>query len=121
MGCSNSKDDGKSTEPPDLNLAGEVSAVRPFKVLLLGNSAVGKTTLVQRIATSSFDAMTEPTIGAGFSVISLEALGPRGPFPAKCHLWDTSGQELYRSITTSYFRGADAAIFCFDLTDESSR
>jgi len=97
------------------------AGVRPFKVLILGNSAVGKTTLVDRITTSIFNHETQPTIGAGFSVVSTEVMGSRGSMPVKAHLWDTSGQELYRSITTSYFRGADAAIFCFDLTDDSSR
>jgi hypothetical protein len=82
-----------------------------FKLLLLGDSGVGKTSLVSRFTRDAFELNSKPTIGVEFATISLRV----GSHIVKAQLWDTAGQERYKSITTSYYRGAVAALICFDI------
>ena len=86
-----------------------------FKVVILGDSAVGKTCLVQRFATNTF---TNPdmTIGASFITRTLET----DSGPANLSVWDTAGQERYRSLIPTYARGCQAALIAFDLSDRQT-
>lgn len=86
------------------------------RVIILGDSGVGKTTLIHRIKTGEFLEDTTPTIGAGVTAIDIEAKGQVYPF----QIWDTAGQEMYRNIIPIYFKGAVFAIVVFALNDVKS-
>lgn len=88
----------------------------PYKIVLLGDSSVGKTSLVHRFTTNSFDQHTSNTIGAAF--ITKEFTSPQHPEKkVKFEIWDTAGQERYRSLTPMYYRNAKVALICFDLSN----
>lgn len=86
------------------------------KVVLLGNSGVGKTSIVLRLSECAFRPMTEPTIGSG--VISKVIETNSGS--VTLNIWDTAGEERYRSFTGLYSKGAAACIIVFDVTDMES-
>jgi len=83
------------------------------QVLLIGDSAVGKSSLVKRYTDDEYDGKFISTIGVDFSVKTIDRNGKR----VKLQVWDTAGQERFRSITTSYYRNADGIILTHDLTD----
>lgn len=83
-----------------------------LKLVLLGDSSVGKSSLVNRFALDSFDAHLPNTIGAAF--ISKEHTS--NGRTAKFEIWDTAGQERYQSLTPMYYRNAKVALVCFDLS-----
>jgi small GTP-binding protein len=87
-----------------------------FKVVLMGESGVGKTSIVQYFETQTFDPATDATIGASF--VSREMSTPFGC--VNLHIWDTAGQERYRSLMPTYVRGACAAVLVFDVAGQSS-
>jgi len=88
------------------------------KVILLGDSNVGKTSLVHRIKENVFSASaSQPTIGCSFCTHTVTA--PSGERLALA-VWDTAGQEKYRSFTRQYFRGAQAALLLYDITSIAS-
>ncbi|XP_061194867.1 ras-related protein Rab-24-like isoform X3 [Saccostrea echinata] len=87
-----------------------------FKVVTLGKCAAGKTCLVTRYACGQYAEQSESTIGAAFVSKKIQALGKR----VTLNIWDTAGSERYQSMTKMYYRGARAAILCYDLTDKSS-
>ncbi|EAY08926.1 Ras family protein [Trichomonas vaginalis G3] len=87
------------------------------KVVLLGNSAVGKTTLVTRWTEDRYDGSSQPTIGAAYKSVTLEFDDGK---TYSMNIWDTAGQDEYRSTTSIYCRDAKAAMIVFDLTDRSS-
>lgn len=93
-----------------------MSALQKHKVVLMGASSVGKTSIVIRFSKNSFSGGQESTIGAAFT--SREVDTPDGP--VSLHIWDTAGQELYRSLVPKYSHGAQAIIIVFDVTDEES-
>jgi len=87
-----------------------------FKLVLLGDTAVGKSCLVVRFVRDEFFEFQEPTIGAAFltQTVSLEDT------TVKFEIWDTAGQERYRSLAPMYYRGAAAAIVVYDVTNKDS-
>eukprot|EP01036_Dinobryon_divergens_P031260 gene31260-40629_t len=87
-----------------------------FKLVLLGDSGVGKSCLVVRFVRDEFFANQEPTIGAAFltQTVSLEDA------TVKFEIWDTAGQERYRSLAPMYYRGAAAAIVVYDIKSKDS-
>mmetsp|Transcript_5907 Transcript_5907/g.6147 ORF Transcript_5907/g.6147 Transcript_5907/m.6147 type:complete len:195 (+) Transcript_5907:130-714(+) len=87
-----------------------------FKLVLLGDSAVGKSCLVVRFVRDEFFEFQEPTIGAAFltQTVTLD------DSTVKFEIWDTAGQERYRSLAPMYYRGAAAAIVVFDITKKDS-
>lgn len=87
-----------------------------FKLVLLGDSAVGKSCLVVRFVRDEFFEFQEPTIGAAFltQTVALDDA------TVKFEIWDTAGQERYRSLAPMYYRGAAAAIVVFDITKKDS-
>ncbi|XP_062616227.1 ras-related protein Rab-24-like isoform X2 [Saccostrea cucullata] len=87
-----------------------------LKVVLLGKAYVGKTCLVSRYVHERFSSNYQNTIGAAFVSKKIQALGKR----VTLNIWDTAGSERYQSMTKMYYRGARAAILCYDLTDKSS-
>jgi small GTP-binding protein len=88
--------------------------VKKIKTVLLGSSGVGKTCMVQRIIYSTFNTNSSPTIGAAFSLYSVES-------NIKLELWDTAGQERFHSLLPMYARGAEMVVVVIDIeknTDE---
>lgn len=96
--------------------AGPASAANAIKVILMGDSGVGKTSLVHRVIARDF-APTAPTIGCSFCVHAV-ALPDGGK--VNLAIWDTAGQEKYRSFTRQYFRGASAVLACYDISSKAS-
>ena len=87
-----------------------------FKIILIGNSGVGKSSILQRYIQKVFQESFASTIGVDFFMKSINI----GDKSIKLQLWDTAGTEKFRSITTGYYRGADAAFVVFDLSSKSS-
>ncbi|KAJ5067465.1 ras-related protein rabf2b [Anaeramoeba ignava] len=86
------------------------------KLVLVGASAAGKSSLVLRYCKGEFVDNQEPTIGAAFVTQSI----PIDDKVIKIQIWDTAGQERYHSLAPMYYRGASAAISVFDVTDKNS-
>ncbi|GAB5568837.1 ras-related protein Rab-19 [Prionailurus viverrinus] len=87
-----------------------------FKIILIGDSNVGKTCVVQHFKSGVYTETQQNTIGVDFTVRSLEIDGKK----VKMQVWDTAGQERFRTITQSYYRSAHAAIIAYDLTRRST-
>jgi small GTP-binding protein len=81
-------------------------------LVLLGEAAVGKTSIVRRMTKGTFDNYSESTIGAAFNSY-IRKYGNR---MVKFEIWDTAGQERYRSITPLYYRNATSAFLVYDIT-----
>lgn len=89
-----------------------------FKLVLLGESAVGKLSIVHRFVKNTFDNMRESTIGAAF-LTQLVTL-PDTNTTVKFEIWDTAGQERYKSLAPMYYRNANAALCVYDVTSRAS-
>jgi len=87
-----------------------------IKLLMIGDSGVGKTCLLLRYANDSFSPTFITTIGIDFKIKNIQLDGKR----IKLQIWDTAGQERFRTITTSYFRGAQGILLVYDVTDRNS-
>lgn len=87
-----------------------------FKILIIGNSSVGKTSFLFRYADDSFTSAFVSTVGIDFKVKTVIRREKR----MKLQIWDTAGQERYRTITTAYYRGAMGFILMYDVTNEDS-
>ncbi len=83
-----------------------------LKIVLLGESEVGKTCIVNRYITGRYSASTVTTVGAAFASTTRKIDGE----DIVVGIWDTCGMERYESISKIYYRGAKAAIVCYDLT-----
>merc|ERR1711985_114930 len=92
------------------------SKVVQFKLVLLGDSAVGKSSLVLRFVRGQFFEYQESTIGAAFLTQTV-ALNDT---TVKFEIWDTAGQERYHSLAPMYYRGAAAAVVVYDITNADS-
>mmetsp|Transcript_121857 Transcript_121857/g.171458 ORF Transcript_121857/g.171458 Transcript_121857/m.171458 type:complete len:201 (+) Transcript_121857:201-803(+) len=90
---------------------------REVKLVLLGSSGVGKTSLVLRFQAGTFDEHSQPTIGASFTQKDVVT---KDNTVARFKIWDTAGQEKFRGLTPMYFRGAEAAVLVYDVTQRSS-
>lgn len=87
-----------------------------FKILIIGNSSVGKTSFLFRYAEDAFTSAFVSTVGIDFKVKTVFRQDKR----VKLQIWDTAGQERYRTITTAYYRGAMGFILMYDVTNEES-
>ncbi|XP_047332514.1 ras-related protein RIC2-like [Impatiens glandulifera] len=87
-----------------------------FKVVLIGDSGVGKSNLLSRFTRNEFSLESKSTIGVEFATRSLKVDGK----VIKAQIWDTAGQERYRAITSAYYRGAVGALLVFDVTRHST-
>lgn len=94
--------------------------VTDLKLVLLGESSVGKSSIVTRYITGSFQK-TNATIGAAFTTKTFELPGTGGSIKrVNLEIWDTAGQERYRSMAPMYFRNTDIALVVFDVTRPES-
>ena len=87
-----------------------------FKVLLLGNSDVGKSSLLLRFVDSVWNDAFVPTIGVDFKVKTLEINNKK----VKMQIWDTAGEERFRTVVSTYFRGAHGILLLYDVTNRDS-
>ncbi|KAJ9543692.1 hypothetical protein OSB04_023399 [Centaurea solstitialis] len=83
-----------------------------FKIVLIGDSGVGKTNILSRFTRNEFCLESKSTIGVEFATRTLEVDGKT----IKAQIWDTAGQERYRAITSAYYRGAVGALLVYDIT-----
>ena len=90
---------------------------REMKVVLLGDTGVGKSSLVSRFSEDTFRPFSAATVGASF--VSKTVEGAEGG-PIQFQIWDTAGQEKYHSLAPMYYRGAAAAIITYDISNKAS-
>ncbi|KAK1373777.1 Ras-related protein RGP1 [Heracleum sosnowskyi] len=87
-----------------------------FKIVLIGDSAVGKSQLLARFARNEFNLDSKATIGVEFQTRTLSI----DHKTVKAQIWDTAGQERYRAVTSAYYRGAVGAMLVYDITKRQS-
>jgi len=87
-----------------------------FKLLLIGDSGVGKTCILYRFSDDAFNTTFISTIGIDFKIKTIELHGKK----IKLQIWDTAGQERFHTITTSYYRGAMGIMLVYDITNPKS-
>ena len=99
---------------------GAMAAARPFdlqiKLLMIGDSAVGKTSLLLRYANDTFSSTFITTIGIDFKIKTVDLDGRR----VKLQIWDTAGQEQFRSMMYSYYKGAHGVVLVYDVTSRET-
>jgi len=104
-----------ASRPGAANSAG-TGRLAQFKLVLLGESAVGKSSLVLRFVKGQFHEFQESTIGAAFLTQTVVL----DDTTVKFEIWDTAGQERYHSLAPMYYRGAQAAIVVYDITNNDT-
>eukprot|EP01024_Parvocaulis_polyphysoides_P024892 TRINITY_DN2269_c0_g2_i1.p1 TRINITY_DN2269_c0_g2~~TRINITY_DN2269_c0_g2_i1.p1 ORF type:complete len:205 (-),score=27.19 TRINITY_DN2269_c0_g2_i1:437-1051(-) len=87
-----------------------------FKILLVGDSGVGKSAILLRFASDKFEEQMTSTIGVDFKLKYIEVNDKK----IKLTIWDTAGQERFRTLTSSYYRGAQGIIFVYDVCNKDS-
>ncbi|KAH0787789.1 small GTP-binding protein [Histomonas meleagridis] len=97
-------------------MAAKAETVPEAKVVLLGTTMVGKTSIVTRVTSGEFDPSIKPTIGACYASKSFDVDGKT----VKLQIWDTAGQERFKTLVPMYYRGAKVAVIVFSVTDSAS-
>ena len=87
-----------------------------FKLLIIGDSGVGKSSLLVRFADNTFSGNYITTIGVDFKIRTVDVRGER----VKLQIWDTAGQERFRTITSTYYRGTHGVIVVYDVSSGDS-
>ena len=90
-----------------------------YKIVLLGESGVGKTSIINRYINRRFDDDLTPTQGASFAnkILKFDEFNGKS---IKLNIWDTAGQERYRALSKIFYQDANAAILVYDITDKKS-
>lgn len=116
--CPERLDFSASTKTECANGKGSVRnlAIRTAKIIILGESSVGKTSLVNRYFHNAFENVHKATIGVDFMCQQYKILG----IPFKMQVWDTAGAERFRSLTYTYFRQARAVLLVYDMSNVST-
>jgi len=96
--------------------AGEEAFDFLFKIVVIGDCSIGKTSIVQRFKSGSFTERYTNTIGVDFAMKTVIVDGKK----VKLQIWDTAGQERFRTITQSYYRSANGVVLVYDITKRSS-
>lgn len=84
--------------------------------MILGNSQVGKSSIMNQFIDKTFNETIPPTLGIDYKLYTMDSEGVE----IKLQIWDTAGQERFRSITENFYKGAQGIILVFDLTDQES-
>ena len=88
-----------------------------FKILLIGDAGVGKSSILLQFTDGFFNENLQSTIGVDFKIKTIETDGPDGTRKTvKATIWDTAGQERFRTLTSSYYRGAQGIILVYDVS-----
>ena len=87
-----------------------------FKIVLIGDTSVGKTNILSKYLTDEFDAKSKATVSVEFSVKNFKIENNI----VKVQIWDTAGEERYRSITNAYYKGAKGSLLVYDITNKKS-
>ena len=87
-----------------------------FKLILIGDSSVGKSNILLQYLKGQFDPNSKATVGVEFGTKNIEINNKK----IKIQIWDTAGQERYRSITSAYYRGAKGAFIVYDITRKTT-
>lgn len=87
-----------------------------FKLVIVGESNVGKTSLLRRFTKDEFDHGVQPTVGLDYATRQIEHEGK----VIEAHVWDTGGQERHRTIIAGFYRSSAGALIVFDLTNRAS-
>lgn len=103
-----------------LNKSNDDENIYFFKIVLVGSSNVGKTSLISRIKNNEFSIVTTSTIGVDYYKKTIKLNIFPKIFNLTLQIWDTAGQDRYRSITTSYYRNTDCVLAMFSITDQKS-
>jgi len=85
-----------------------------LKLVILGDACVGKSCLINKFSTQKFREFEEPTIGAAFQAVKVSDAY------LTLEVWDTAGQERFRSLAPMYYRDANVALICYDITNKQS-
>lgn len=102
--------------PKKAAAAGSENVDLTIKLLVLGDSAVGKSSLLMRFCESKFDSNFVITIGVDFKNKVIQRWNKK----VRLQVWDTAGQERFRTITPAYYRTAQGVILAYDITDEKT-
>lgn len=92
------------------------SKANAFKIVFIGDTGVGKTSIIERYVDDQFDKNINPTVGADFYKVSVTDFGEE----VWLNLYDTAGQERFRSLIPAYFRNSNAAVLVSDMTEPTS-
>ncbi len=87
-----------------------------IKIVITGDSGVGKTNLITRYVYGSFNEFSNPTVGLDFALKNTIVAGQN----ISCQIWDTAGQEKMKSIASAYYKNANGAVLVFDISNKSS-
>ena len=87
-----------------------------FKIVLIGDTSVGKTNILSKYLTDEFDPKSKATVGVEFGVKNFKIENNI----VKVQIWDTAGEERYRSITNAYYKGAKGSLLVYDITNKKS-
>ena len=121
MGCGESKQKAQNNKGSNLNVAGQQkkqeSKELEIKICLLGDVSVGKTSIASRYCKNSFTENYMNTIGGAYQQQNVVL---NNGTKIKLHIWDTSGQDRFRSMTNLYYRDAQVAIVTYHVTNEES-
>ena len=114
-------DENKEEKKDDMNnihmeITNDSSYKFIFRICLLGDSGVGKTSLLTRFVDRTFSESYNNTIGVDFRVVTLKY----NDIISKVHIWDTAGQERFKSIAVNYFRSTHGFVFVYDITDDNT-
>ena len=92
-----------------------------YKIILIGDSGVGKTSIVSRLISNKFPTSYNLTIGVDYDTANITINDENNsPLSVKLQIWDTAGQENFNAITTAYYRGVIGAVIVFDVTDRAT-
>ena len=120
MGCQSSKDKNGTSQPLRISKPPELKErekLYEIKIVLLGDQAVGKSSLVNKFCYNKFEERHQTTIGGAY--LQREATLKNGD-KLKLHIWDTGGQEKFRSMASLYYKDAVAAILVYDVSNPDS-
>ncbi|XP_061188054.1 uncharacterized protein LOC133196137 [Saccostrea echinata] len=113
----NRRPNGRASGPPTGSRSGPEGKSKQIKLVLLGESGVGKSSIALRFVRGEFNENGEATIGAAYLTKTINVLQSA---TVKFDIWDTAGQERYHSLAPMYYRGAPAAVVVYDITSQTS-